>query len=128
MKKVLGTVLSVLVVVAMVLFALILGFGNVNFGYPKYETAERDLSNLQLAMKRFHKEHRRYPSTEEGLQHLVDRHYLEMLPRDPWGNPYGYALQEGQPVLRSYGADGAPGGEGPDADISSRDPASTSEH
>jgi general secretion pathway protein G len=122
MKKVLGTVLSVLVVVAMVLFALILAFGNVNLPYPKYATAERDLSNLQLAMKRFHKQHQRYPSTAEGLQHLVELHYLEQLPRDPWGNPYGYELHEGKPVLRSYGADGEPGGEGPDADISSRDP------
>jgi len=128
MKKVLGTLLTVLLLGAMVLFALLLGFGNVNLPYPKYEAAERDLENLQSVLRLFHQKHQRYPSTEEGIQLLVDLHYLEQLPRDPWGNPYGYALQTGQPVLRSYGADGEPGGEGPDADISSRGSASTSEH
>lgn len=124
MKKVLGILLGVLLLGAMLLFALLLGLDHVLFAPTKHEDAERDLAVLQLALNRFHKQNQRYPSTEEGIQHLVDRHDLEQLPRDPWGNPYGYALQEGRPVLWSYGADGAPGGEGPDADISSREPGS----
>lgn len=42
------------------------------------------------------------------------------VPRDPWGNEYGYeAPQPGQPEPRVYtlGKDMAPGGEGENADI-----------
>jgi general secretion pathway protein G len=97
-------------------------FGHVNLAPPKQEAAENGVRNLRLALNLFHQRHQRYPSTEESLQLLVDRHYLEQRPLDPWGNPYGYELREGQPVVWSYGADGVPGGEGPDADISSPDP------
>ena len=40
---------------------------------------------------------------------------------DPWKREYVYILESGKPVIISYGRDGVPGGEGPDADISSRD-------
>lgn len=38
-------------------------------------------------------------------------------PRDPWGNLYDLAYEGDRAVLTSYGADGAPGGEGEDADL-----------
>lgn len=41
-------------------------------------------------------------------------------PLDPWGNPYQYSLVGSVGyVVMSLGADGAPGGEGVDADIKS---------
>lgn len=42
------------------------------------------------------------------------------LPMDPWGNPYQYQVpgEDNQPFsLRSFGKDGAPGGEGDAEDI-----------
>ncbi len=41
------------------------------------------------------------------------------LPLDPWGNAYRYRIPgtAGDFDLMSYGADGAPGGEGEDADV-----------
>ena len=42
------------------------------------------------------------------------------LPMDPWGNPYQYQVpgEDNQPfALRSFGKDGAPGGEGDAEDI-----------
>lgn len=42
------------------------------------------------------------------------------LPMDPWGNPYQYQVpgENGQPyTLRSFGKDGAPGGEDDAEDI-----------
>ena len=47
--------------------------------------------------------------------------YLERLPRDPWGNSYQYLNPgvRGEIDVFSFGADGAPGGEGADADIGS---------
>lgn len=45
---------------------------------------------------------------------------LEVIPLDPWKNEYEYELTPDRKVLiTSYGADGAPGGEGQDTDISS---------
>ncbi len=43
-------------------------------------------------------------------------------PSDPWGNAYIYSLQGNTPVFTSYGADGAPGGTGDAADITSGGP------
>jgi len=46
------------------------------------------------------------------------------LPRDPWKNDYVYLVpgSDGEPYeILSYGADGEPGGEGEQADISSLD-------
>ena len=45
---------------------------------------------------------------------------LDKMPKDAWGNDYVYTLENGRPVVTSYGADGVPGGEGPNADISNR--------
>jgi general secretion pathway protein G len=42
-----------------------------------------------------------------------------MVPSDPWGNPYIYAIPgtKGPYRILSYGADGTSGGSGSDADI-----------
>ncbi|MEF9995802.1 MAG: type II secretion system protein GspG, partial [Burkholderiaceae bacterium] len=49
--------------------------------------------------------------------------YLERhsVPKDPWGHPYQYLSPgtQGEIDVFSLGADGQPGGEGPDADIGS---------
>ena len=47
--------------------------------------------------------------------------YVERLPKDPWGNPYQYLNPgvRGELDVFSLAADGAPGGEGNDADIGS---------
>jgi general secretion pathway protein G len=68
----------------------------------------------------------RYPSTEEGLKLLIDEKFLksnsaEGKLKDPWDRDYVY-LQPGQAHpdsfdVKSYGADGQPGGEGENGDI-----------
>jgi general secretion pathway protein G len=47
--------------------------------------------------------------------------YVERVPNDPWGHPYQYLNPgaRGELDVFSMGADGAPGGEGNDADIGS---------
>jgi general secretion pathway protein G len=51
--------------------------------------------------------------------------YLEKsaVPKDPWGNAYVYVSPgtKGPFDLYSYGADGAPGGEGRNKDLTSQD-------
>ena len=68
----------------------------------------------------------RYPTTEEGLKLLVEEKFLKPnndkgTVTDPWGKEYIY-LYPGQAHpdgfdVKSYGADGQPGGEGENADI-----------
>jgi general secretion pathway protein G len=96
--------------------------------------ARQDISTLMQALKIYRLDNQRYPSTEQGLQALVQKPtsepvprnwkpggYLERLPDDPWGHPYQY-LNPGvrsEIDILSLGADGQPGGEGADADIGS---------
>ncbi|MDQ2090856.1 type II secretion system major pseudopilin GspG [Marimonas arenosa] len=75
----------------------------------------------------------RYPTTDEGLQALVEAPqgaserwngpYLRKADAltDPWGRPYEYRApgEHGPFDLYSLGADGAEGGEGENADVTS---------
>ncbi len=100
-------------------------------------TATRaQLSNLEAVLELYRMDSGRFPSSEQGLESLVREPSIEPTPRnyppggylkggrvpkDPWGEPYQYA-SPGQHNryavdLWSFGADGAPGGEGVDADI-----------
>lgn len=71
-----------------------------------------------------------YPTTEQGLQALRVKPedvsnwqgpYLQKdIENDPWGHPYIYKYpgEHGDdPDILSYGLDGAPGGDGNNADI-----------
>jgi len=94
--------------------------------------ARADIHNLMQALKLYKLDNLRYPSAEQGLQALIARPatepaptnwrpYLEKLPNDPWGRPYQYLNPgiKGEVDVMSLGADGAPGGEGKNADIGS---------
>ncbi len=99
-------------------------------------TAQSQIKGLESALEFYRMDNARYPTTEQGLQALVQRPNIEPIPKnyrpegylakgrvplDPWGNPYEYRSPgEHNPYsfdLWSWGADGAPGGEGNDADI-----------
>ena len=94
--------------------------------------ARQDIAALMQALKLYRLDSKRYPTTEQGLQALVAKPtqapvpdnwkaggYVERLPMDPWGKPYQYLNPglHGEIDVFSYGADGALGGEGFDADI-----------
>jgi general secretion pathway protein G len=63
----------------------------------------------------------RYPASLDELLVADENGYTfldaEQVPPDPWGNPYQYELTDNQPHVFTYGADGVPGGAGPDRDI-----------
>ncbi len=93
--------------------------------------ARQDIGTLTQALKLYRLDNGRYPTTEQGLQSLVEpppgaqrgaaRSYLDRLPKDPWGTSYQYRNPgtHGEIDVFSLGADGRPGGEGNDADIGS---------
>jgi general secretion pathway protein G len=99
------------------------------------EKARADSATLEQALELYRLDLNVYPTTEQGLEALAAAPaglarpesyrpggYIRGLPQDPWGNPYQYLApgQAGAFDLYSLGADGAPGGEGPGADISVR--------
>lgn len=96
--------------------------------------ARQDISTLMQALRLYRLDNLRYPTTEQGLAALVARPtaapvppnwkaggYVERLPKDPWGNAYQYLNPglRGEIDVFSFGADGAAGGEGLDADVGS---------
>ena len=87
----------------------------------RVDRAKLDIQNIQGAFKLYYAKKGGYPDTATGLKALVDTNTLEEIPKDPWGNDYMYLNEGGKPVVISYGSDGAQGGEGNAADISSKD-------
>ena len=87
----------------------------------KQDTARLDIANIHNALKLYYTKKGKYPDTGTGLRALVETQNLDKIPLDPWGHEYVYMNEGGKPVLITYGADGTQGGEGSDADISSRD-------
>jgi general secretion pathway protein G len=82
--------------------------------------ARQDVASLAQAVKLYKLDNKQYPASDQGLNALLGR-YLDRLPQDPWGKPYQYLFPgvRGEFDIWSFGADGAPGGEGGNADIGS---------
>lgn len=104
----------------------------------KVTDAKVQIKNVETALKFYKLDNGVYPSTEQGLNALIskptvgvipksykDGGYLESkkVPKDPWGNDYLYVSpgEHGDYDLFSYGTDGAKGGDGKNADITSWD-------
>ncbi len=99
--------------------------------------ARNDLRLYESALDLYRMDNFRYPTSEQGLEALVKKPndpnlknwrpdgYVKQLVKDPWGHDYVYVAPGtgGAPYdLLSLGADGQPGGQGIDADLSARDP------
>lgn len=92
--------------------------------------ARADIATLEQAMEMYRLDNLRYPTTgdlnvlvsppagSEGARYRPGG-YIKNLPKDPWGRPYQLAVpgRTGAFDIYSLGADGAPGGEGENADI-----------
>jgi general secretion pathway protein G len=104
-------------------------FGRV--GQSKTAAARAQIELLGAALDQYRLDAGRYPDTAQGLDALMrnpgvanwNGPYLRKeVPRDPWQNPYKYRCcpgQHGDYDLWSDGADGAPGGEGENGDVTS---------
>ena len=102
----------------------------------KQVKARLDIASVETALKLYKLDNGHYPTTEQGLQALVEapqttpiptnwrkNGYLEKgrVPKDPWKNDFIYLSPgvHGDYDLSSYGADGVPSGDGKDKDINS---------
>ena len=98
--------------------------------------AKQDIRALESALQIYRVDNYKYPTTDQGLQALVDKPtsgteaknwqkggYIPKLPKDPWQNEYQYISpgESGDYDLYTLGADGVPGGEDYNADITHLD-------
>ncbi len=93
--------------------------------------ASQDIQAIDTALTLYKLDNFKFPSTDQGLQALVEKPadpavrnwraggYLKRATKDPWGNAYQYLVpgEHGEYDLYSFGSDGQPGGEGVNADI-----------
>jgi general secretion pathway protein G len=98
-------------------------------GGAKAKTAAVQISEIEKALEVYKLDVGRFPTSEEGLEALVNRPgsaanwtgpYIKGgIPMDPWGKPYKYSASGGSNAIEimSFGGDGAAGGEGENADI-----------
>ncbi len=97
----------------------------------KQVKARAQIEGLESALKMYKLDNGAYPTTEQGLQALVEAPsgakkwrkggYLEKgkVPKDSWGNDYIYLSPgtNGDIDIISYGADGVSGGENENRDV-----------
>ncbi|MGH7368917.1 MAG: type II secretion system major pseudopilin GspG [Candidatus Rokuibacteriota bacterium] len=105
-------------------------FGRV--GQSKQATAKAQIELLGAALDQYRLDIDAYPPSGAGLQALVQNPnvaswngpYLKKpaVPADPWGRAYQYKCcpgDHGDYDIWSYGADGGPGGDGENSDVTS---------
>ena len=128
------TMIELLVV--MVILGLLAALVAPNFlrqgTVARIKTTRLQIANIATALDAMALDTGRYPSAQEGLRALLDAPqgmdmwdgpYLKKLPKDAWNHDYVYRGPQGghDYEILSYGADGSPGGEGDNADISNLD-------
>lgn len=126
------------IMVVVVIIAILISFvGQKVLDKPdqaRIVKAKHDIKTLESALEMYKLDNYNYPSTEQGLQALVQKPsgepeaknwkgYMPKLPEDPWGNAYQYLNPgtHGDIDIYSLGKDGRLGGEGVNADIGNWD-------
>jgi len=124
------------IMVVMVIIGLLMALVGPNLigrsEKAKVQAAQMQIERLGTVLDTFRLDVGRYPTSQEGLQVLVQRPmgvdrwdgpYLNKgVPKDPWDRPYIYRSpgEAGRPYdLYSLGADGAPGGTDNNRDVTS---------
>ncbi len=129
------TLIEIMVVVAII---AILGAAVVpkimnNPDKARIVRANTDIGTIAQALEMYKLDNFAYPSTDQGLQALVEKPtgdpepanwsdggYIQSLPKDPWGREYVYVSpgETGDFDLISLASDGVEGGEGTGEDLS----------
>ena len=127
------TLLEIIVVVAIIaiLAAYIAPKVAGRVDDARISKAKNDIRVLESSLELYKLDNFVYPSTEQGLDALVnkpsglelknwrDGGYIKKLSKDPWGNEYQYQYpgSNGEFDVFSLGADATAGGTGEAADI-----------
>ena len=127
------TLLEIIVVVAIIaiLAAYIAPKVAGRVDDARISKAKSDIRVLESSLELYKLDNFTYPSSEQGLDALVNRPsgentknwreggYIKKLNKDPWGNDYRYQYpgSNGEFDVYSLGSDAAVGGSGEAADI-----------
>ncbi len=127
------TLIEIMVVVVIIgLLAAVVTqqlMGNVDDA--QVSKAKQDIRVYETSLTLYRLDNFRYPTTEQGLNALVQKPadpnltnwakggYVKRISKDPWGRDYLYASpgEHGEFDIWTLGADGQPGGEEANADI-----------
>ncbi len=128
------TFVETLIVIGIILI-LTSAVGFMAFKYidqAKQATAKSQIETFALALSAYYIDCKGYPDAQTGLNALWEKpagaegwngpYVAKAIPKDPWGHDYILKIPgpNGLPFeIISLGADGAEGGTGNDADISS---------
>lgn len=129
------TLMELLVVLAILgLLMSLVGPAVLNqLGGAKTKTTRIQIKDLEQALEMYSLDVGHYPTTAQGLDALVSKPanaagwngpYLKGdVPQDPWKRDYIYKYpgERGELDIISYGKNGAPGGDGEDADVGNWD-------
>jgi general secretion pathway protein G len=132
------TLIEVMVVIAIIGGILAMVATNIigSADDARIKTTKNQIKLVEGALDMYKLHNYRYPTTEQGLEALVQKPssapepknyqnggYLKggKLPQDAWGNEFLYFSDKGQYEIISLGSDGSEGGEGDAADISSQE-------
>jgi len=128
------TLIEIMVVVMIIgMLATVVSVGVMDYlDKAKRKTAVQQIKALEQALNFYKMDNNIYPTTEQGLEALVQEPtsppvpknyksggYIDHVPLDPWGYEYHYRSEGGKAYIVSYGPDGKEGGEGDNADIES---------
>jgi general secretion pathway protein G len=128
------TLIEIMVVVAIIgSIAALVTVNVLNYlDESKVETTKIQIRNIEGALDQYKRRHGSFPTTEQGLQALVEKPttgkipdnyppdgYLKTVPKDGWGNDFIFRFPgtNGKVDIISLGGDGEEGGEGNNADI-----------
>lgn len=122
-------VLAVVVILGLIAATLVVSFSGT-FGKARHELARTGIGIIAQKLETYRIEKGVYPGNDSGLKALSDGQATPAASfyvppgslLDPWSNPYLYVSPgpNGLPFeVISYGADGQPGGEGENADLTS---------
>lgn len=132
------TLIELLVTIAIIatLAAIVAPSLFSNIGDARRSTARSQLQILTLALDAYRLDNDGYPTSEQGLEALrtlptvgttppnwKGPYLRQLIPLDPWGKAYVYTapgvVNTTSYDLYSLGKDGAPGGDGENADVTS---------
>lgn len=129
------TLIEIMIVMAIIgLLLAVLGTTANNYlRKSRIEATKIQIKEMGKALDAYNLSCNTYPTTEQGLAALTQSPgaeacpnwgpdpYLKKISKDPFGGQYIYESDGTTYELKSYGGDKKPGGEGYNADISSKD-------